>query len=718
MTRSLLLALSCAHFLAFAAPQSPPPAAGATSSQTIKIAAREVILDMVFRDKKGKPIYDVKPEEIHVFEEGAPQQVKSFRLITGQPEKGATAAAAQPRDQSPGSLAIDPMKEIRLVTLVFEGLDAEGKRFFRAAVKDMLDMAPERNLYFSVYTIDQKLHCVQPFTNDHKAMNTSIEKSAMWSLIQFQSKSAAIKEELAKMVANPMTLQSSGNAGPSTAAVGDFVNQRLAQTQLDMLNSADRMDRESGSRASLLGLLNIVREQAKLPGRKTVMYFNSWFTVPESSKEIFESVKSTANRGNVSFYTVDPKGLVTYSQNDSGRDQLGSSSSESRNLALSHGAGVVSTEQARASETGENALRSNPMMFLKELADSTGGAAIAETNDWKAPLRVVLDEVRSYYEASYSPQIETLDGKFRKISVKIDRPDVVVHTRSGYFALPSLRGGDQLMAFEMPLLSALSVTPAPNDLPFHSAAMRFNTHAHPVEYMLGIEVPIQLLTFQTVTDKHAAVGDASMLTVIKDEKGEIVAKFSKDFPLSLPLDKLDAYKAGNLTQTFRTLLIPGVYSMETAVYDRTGNKMGVDKKQFVVPPPSTKLSLSDIAIVRRADQLKDNPISDAFYYEGGKVVPSLSDTLKGGPGTQLPFYFVVYKDDSISDAPRLRMSIYLDGQLLAAPESPLPPPQKDGRIPFIASLPGDAFVPGKYELKVTIMQGPATADQQVAFTVN
>jgi hypothetical protein len=331
---------------------------------------------------------------------------------------------------------------------------------------------------------------------------------------------------------------------------------------------------------------------------------------------------------------------------------------------------------------------------------------------------VVLDEVRSYYEASYTPQSDLLDGKFRKIAVKVDRPNVFVHARSGYFALPSLKGGEQLQAYEMALLKALTLTPAPSEVAYRAAAGRFNTHGQSVEYMLTVEVPIANLTFQPSADAKTAHTDASLLTVLKDDKGEIVSKFSKDFPLNLAADKLDAYKLGNLTQTFRVELDPGTYSLESVVLDRTGNKTGVQKSKIVVPAPTTKLSLSTIAVVRRKDDLKDNAISDAFYFEGGKVVPTLNDTLKGGSGTVLPFYFVVYKDAAIKDTPKLKMSFYLDGQLLGAPEVPLPAPQKDGRIPFIASIPGDAFQPGNYEMKVTITQGQETSEEKVDFKVN
>src|SRR5262249_22010335 len=107
-----------------------------TNPPTVRATSQEVVLDMVFRDKKGRAIRDVRPEEIHISEDGVEKKMTSFRLIQGGTEPVSEQAAPK----------LDPMREIRLVTLVFEGLDQEGKRFFRQAVKDLLDMSPEQNL--------------------------------------------------------------------------------------------------------------------------------------------------------------------------------------------------------------------------------------------------------------------------------------------------------------------------------------------------------------------------------------------------------------------------------------------------------------------------------------------------------------------------------------------------------------------------------------------
>jgi VWFA-related protein len=708
------LSISLVCVCGIAAQNQPQQANSDQSSSTIRSTAQEVLLDMVFRDKKGKTIRDVRPEEIHILEDGVEQNLTSFRLIEGNAVGSAPVA---PRTTA-APVGGDPMREIRLVTLVFEGLDGEGKRFFRQALKDVLDMAPEQNLYFSVLTVDQKLHVIQPFTADHAALLKSVDRSMMWSFVQYETQSTEVKQSLKQALSgDEPQLQSSGSGGASPAQVQSLVNYRMAKMQYDMLQAAEAADRQSNARATIDALMALVRAQSQLPGRKVVLYFNPYLFVPEIIKEQYDSLISTANRSNVSFYTVDPKGLVTWSQETVGRDSLKDATGEIRSQQMRGGVGEVSTQQARASETAEGALRANPLLWLRDLAQQTGGTAIVETNDWKAPLRTVMTEVRTYYEASYVPHIAQYDGKFRKISVRVNRPDVIAHTSSGYFALPQLKGGQQMLAYELPLLNSLNAAAVPSDMAFQVAAERFNDHGLKVEYMVTLEAPLRQMMFAARPDQKTSMVDAALLAVLRNSKGEIVEKFSKDFTVQVALDKVDAYKEGNLVQTFRMELSPGEYELEAALMDRNGKKVGVKKSSITVPAPSNNLSMSDVVVVRRTDALKDNQILDAFYFPGGKIVPTLAHTLKGGPGNVLPFYFAVYPDHAVKDSPKLTMAFYKDGQYLGAAEAPLPETQKDGRIPYIANLPADKFTPGAYEIRMGVTQGGSKVERMVAFQI-
>src|SRR3954447_18285615 len=80
-------------FLIFAFPsvargQSQQSPADQSPPATIHSNAQEVVLDMVFRDRKGKPIRDLRPGEIHISEDGVDQNLTSFGLTRGpQPSR-------------------------------------------------------------------------------------------------------------------------------------------------------------------------------------------------------------------------------------------------------------------------------------------------------------------------------------------------------------------------------------------------------------------------------------------------------------------------------------------------------------------------------------------------------------------------------------------------------------------------------------------------------
>ena len=195
--------------------QTHPNNSDPVPASTIQSTAQEVVLDMVFRDRKGKTIRDLRPEEIRISEDGVEQKLTSFRLLDGKTVRSLDAT----KSAESGPVPLDPTREVRLVTLVFENLDIDGKRFFRQAVKDILDMSPEPNLYFSVLTVDHKLQCIQPFTADHAALLKSLDKSSMWSFIQYTNQSAEVKSELKQTLSGgEPQLQSGGDRRPEPGA--------------------------------------------------------------------------------------------------------------------------------------------------------------------------------------------------------------------------------------------------------------------------------------------------------------------------------------------------------------------------------------------------------------------------------------------------------------------------------------------------------------------
>src|SRR5262249_62004879 len=66
--------------------QNPSPARQQDEPK-IRIGTAEVTLDVVVRDKKGRPVKDLTASDFEIYEDGVRQQVESFRLSVQQLER-------------------------------------------------------------------------------------------------------------------------------------------------------------------------------------------------------------------------------------------------------------------------------------------------------------------------------------------------------------------------------------------------------------------------------------------------------------------------------------------------------------------------------------------------------------------------------------------------------------------------------------------------------
>src|SRR5215467_4523866 len=128
----------------------------ADQQPSIQKRSEEVVLDVVVRDKKGRAVSDLKPEDFQIYDNGEPKKVSTFRLVQGSEAVGTGGIRAQ----------LDPLRQIRLVTLMFQCSSNDARRLARDAALDLLKTELPQNVYMSVMTIDHKLEVLQPFTND------------------------------------------------------------------------------------------------------------------------------------------------------------------------------------------------------------------------------------------------------------------------------------------------------------------------------------------------------------------------------------------------------------------------------------------------------------------------------------------------------------------------------------------------------------------------
>jgi VWFA-related protein len=692
-------------------PQTP-----SASGPAIRATAEEVLLDVVVRDKKGHRVDDLKPEDFQIFDNGELKKITSFRLVQGGEAIGAGGTRTQ----------LDPLRQIRLVTMIFHCWDNNARRLAHDAALDLLKGELPQNVYMAIMTIDFKLEVLQAFTNDTALLRQAIDRATRSHVTDFSKDTETVRRQLEQMlgpnVGGAQTPQGQinssaptvGGGGPPTNP-GAFATVAMAQMLLEMIRTEQSYAMSEGGRVTVYSLLDAVKEQYRLPGRKSILYFSEGVVIPQELQDQLKQILSIANRANVSFYTVDASGLMTTSTNQAARDMLNAAAQSSRDQATTV-SGPVTPDQANVIDTGIGSTRANPQTALEELAESTGGALIANTNDLRGPLHKLAEDIQTYYEISYNPEIKTYDGSFRKITIKLASSDLRVQSRSGYIALPpALAKGSVLRSFEVPLLTALDSPELPKAFSYEATAMHFRGRQGEPVCELVMDIPLAAVTLEK-QGKGESSGRLSYVALLKDGHGEVVKKFQNERAFNVPAEKLDGFKASHYIYTEHFELPPGPYTVETAVLDGRGNKISARKSSLTMPPAATSLALSSVTFVRNTrDREASSQETDPLVVGTTVISPTLNPVVSKAGTEALPFYMVIYPEKNALEAPQLVMELSREGQVLGRGPVQLGQPDKDGRIQFVATVPLARLEPGDFTLRFVVKQGTETAEETASF---
>jgi VWFA-related protein len=667
-----------------------------TERTTFRSATNQVLLDFVVRDKHQRVIKDLTADDIQVLEDGVPQKILSFTYRGGNLQE-----VQQSQQNSPGLPGrYNPALGLNIVTIVYENMSMDGRRRAAEIVRDFLKNEIVANTYVGMFMMGYHLVMLQGFTDRADLLLAAAHKA---SLNGFQDLSRKSQTELA-------TLNRLRYSGPGEGAVdptsfsparpgsaeerGPESSRTVAESQKKLLVMEVRMMNQVMGSYTMDQLQALISAQAALPGRKTVLYLAEGLTVPAEMPERLWSVISSANRANVTFYTADCSGLNTTN-------------------AAQIANGVAAAIDGAA--VGDPSLRFNSQQNMAELAEGTGGSAMLNSNDLRAPLQRVMEEVRSHYEIAYRPTSEKFDGHFRTTLVKVNRPGMKVQSRRGYYALPSLQGQD-LLPFELAGMNALSQSPLPKAFPMRTAAFQFRATPQFTEVLVAFEVPTRELKAETVTASQAFKIHPAFVAIIKDAAGEVAAKVSQDIPFKGPADKLEAFRAGYVSVTLPVSLAPGRYTVEAAVVDELAVAASARRSVLVVSS-AVDFSLSDLLLTRSAEPGAAQPASAGpLELSGRKITPALDGSIPYDSNGNVALYFVAYPTEQAK--PEIRVEVMRDGKQVALLK-PADPGNKPGEpIPYFLTIPMAKLSPGTYEFTVTMQQGGKAISHMTVVTLN
>jgi len=699
----------------------------------VVLRANEVLLDVVVRDKKGHAVKDLKPADLEVYEDNVRQDVTSFRLVSREgkseiktgPRPPATAPAPTPGGPR------EPFSNISLVAMAFDHLSSNGRTLAQKAGMSFIDESLQPDDQVSVCVIDQSLRVVQQYTSDSQLLKQAVDRATSMAVSGIESRAAERRpmEERAAAIDDSMGRATGAATGPGASGSGigaNAVEQALATMQIRALQTFETLERNQQGQAQINSLLAIINSMQGVPGRKAIVLFSEGLALPPDVKVRFSAVVNAATRANVTVYTVEAGGLRTESGNAEAAREI-KSMAEGRTRALASGREDRSGRpMTMALERNEDLLRLNPQSGLGELAASTGGFMIADTNDLAAGLRRIDEDLRTHYEVSYVSKNTNLDGRFRQISVKLGRGGLEAQTRKGYLALPPT-GSSPVLEYEAPAIAAMYKTAQAGPFPLRSKAFNFPEAQRAGLTTVLAEAPASAFTYTPSVDKKTFRTDYTIVAVIRNDAQQIVAKLSRHYTLDGPIEQMEAARRGDILFYKEERLPPGHYAMETAAYDAPSGKVSVQSDAFdVLPSDNAKLRLSSLMLLKRGEQLsaaeqqqdKEQKQINPFHYGGQLLIyPNLGEPIGKAAMKQLPFFFNVYVPQGTKSAPRLAIEVLKGGQRLANIQAQLPAPDAEGLIQFASALPLDSFQPGSYELKITVSDGAANVTRSLGFTV-
>jgi VWFA-related protein len=122
----------------------------------------------------------------------------------------------------------------------------------------------------------------------------------------------------------------------------------------------------------------------------------------------FRDIMGEANRADVSFYPIDPRGMPVFDSD-------------------------IGPEPPKSLVADLGMLRQRAQS-LRTLAENTDGVAMLGSNDLKNAVRRISDDLTSYYLLGYYSTNTKLDGRFRQIKVVSKRSGIDLRARRGYRA--------------------------------------------------------------------------------------------------------------------------------------------------------------------------------------------------------------------------------------------------------------------------------------------
>jgi len=688
--------------------QQPTPSPRATQEKprqsetddVVRITTNLVQVDAVITDNDGKPVTDLKPDEIEILEDGRKQKITnlSFHVIESPAtnERPAKPSANDKTAPPVPPTRIRPENVRRTIAIVVDdlGLSFESVHFVRDALKKFVDRQMQEGDLVAIVRTAGGMGALQQFTTDKRQLYAAIER------IRWHASGRGLIGAFAPIGA----VMPGGGGGPNDAS---YIPGEDAEEF-----------REGVLTVGTLGAIGyVVRGLRELPGRKSVLLVSDGINLLTAedlgrNQRVLEAVQrltDQANRAAVVINTLDARGL----------QPLGFTAADNT-------AGLRPDQSARLFAARQRAFSAS-QDGMSYLAETTGGIAIKNNNDLSGGIRRVLEDQKSYYLIAYRPDESTFDQRgrrrFHSLKLKVTRPGKYkVRMRTGFYGFTDEEQRPPSTPVQQ-LKDALAS-------PFGATGVHLQlTSLFANDPQLGSLVRSILyieprdLTFTEEPDrKRKCVFDLMAITF--GDNGVPIDQVGRTYTIQLSDDEFKRVMRDGLVY-YATVPIkkPGAYQLRISLRDSSTERIG-SASQFIEAPDLKKKRLVLSGLIIRGEKADTSAqtatTKDEGMEEGNTEASPAIRRLKPGMVASYGYFIYNARIDKASSRPQVttQVRLFRDGKEVftgkvipfdSSGQTDLQRLAAGGALQL-----GDAMEPGEYVLQMIVTDLLADKKHRIA----
>jgi VWFA-related protein len=427
----------------------------------------------------------------------------------------------------------------------------------------------------------------------------------------FTNNRQALLKAIAKYNGSDETGFANGTTGSTDGTSDDTSSFAADDTEYNSLNT----DRE------LLAIRAIARSLERVDQRKSLLYFSGGLT--RNGIENQASLRAATNeaaKANMAIYSVDTRGLQALPPvGDASKGSLRGNSAYS---------GSAATAQLAANYGSQET--------LSTLSVDTGGKAFFDSNDFAPAFQQVQHDTEAYYILGFHSTNQAHDGSYRHLTIKVNRDDVKLEYRPGYYAPADFqhqKTEDREQALTEQLRSDLPAT----DVAVYLQALYFRESENSFYIPVSLIVPGSQIPFLKNGDRDKASID--ILGQVKNAQGIPVGNVRDT--VKLALDASQQVQRKNIQYSTGFRLAPGRYHLKFVVRENQTGNMGSFETDIQVPDmKKTPLKLSSVVLASQRTPNSAKGAVNPLVRDGVEWVPNVAHVFR--QDQHLFFLYEVY----------------------------------------------------------------------------